>query len=80
MLNCKKLFKLQIRPPSLNPVDYYIPVYVNISQPKLTSEKFDVVSDGGGGGGGDDDNDDDNDYNNNNNNNNNNVVLTGSQS
>ena len=25
MFNCKKLFKLQIRPPSLNPVDCYIP-------------------------------------------------------
>jgi len=41
MFNCKKLFKLQIRPPEPNRVDYYIPGYVNISQPKLRSEKFD---------------------------------------
>jgi len=40
-----------------NPVDYYIPGYVNISQPKLRSKKFD-----------DDDYDDDDDDNNNNNN------------
>ena len=42
-----------------NPVDYYVPGQVNISQLKVRSEKFD-------------DNDDDDDNNNNNNNNNNN--------
>ena len=33
MFNYKKLFKLQIKPPSL--------ILLNVSQPKLRSEKFD---------------------------------------
>ena len=56
MFNCNKPSKLS------NPVDYHIPGYVNISQLKLRSEKFD-------------DDDDDNNYNDNNNNNNNNKVI-----
>jgi hypothetical protein len=54
MFNCKKLFKLQIRPQP-NPVDYYILGYVNICQPKLRSEKFNDDDD-------DDDNNNDNNY------------------
>ena len=55
---------------------------MNISQPKLRSEKFDDDDDGGGGGGGDDNNnsnnnnyDDDDDDDNNNNNNNNRLFC-----
>ena len=56
MFNCKKLFKLQIRPPSL-----ILLITTSHNKPKLRSDKFD-----------DDDDDNDNDNNNNNNNNNNN--------
>ena len=52
MFNCKKLFKTTNKTTEPNPVDY-IPGQVNISQPKLRSEKFD-----------DDDDDDDNNNNN----------------
>ena len=39
MFNCQKIFKLQIRPPTR--ILVITTSQVNISQPKLRSEKFD---------------------------------------